>query len=121
VPQKIPSVSTRPNRPYTIEEIDSKLLLDLGNQFDVEVVGSTEGIVSGTDVYFIDSDLAAAAVHAGIVKSGEKAVITVTVVKCPDRGIGSVQNGVKSLPWSGATVRSALLLQRKLIDKSAPR
>jgi RNA polymerase sigma factor (sigma-70 family) len=121
VPQKIPPVSTRPNRPYTIDEIDSKLLLDLGNQFDVEVVGSTEGIVSGTDVYFIDSNLATAAVHAGVVKSGEKAVITVTVVKCPDKGVGSTQNGVKSLPWSGATVRSALLLQRKQIDQSAPR
>jgi RNA polymerase sigma factor (sigma-70 family) len=121
VPQKIPSVSSRPNRPYTIDEIDSKLLLDLGNQFDVEVVGSTGGIVSGTDIYFIDSDLATAAVHAGIVKSGEKAVITVTVVKCPDKGIGSTQNGVKSLPWSGAIVRSALLLQRKLDDKAPPR
>jgi len=111
-PQK-PVVQPRPNRPYTIGEIDSRMLLDLGNRFDVEVVGSKEGIVCGTDVYFIDSDLATAAVHAGLVKPGEKAIITVIVVKCPDEGKGTAQNGVKSIPWTRATVQAALILQKK--------
>jgi hypothetical protein len=109
----VSDVQQRPNRLYKIDEIDPKMLLDLGNRFDVEVVGSKDGKVFGTDVYFIDSHLATAAVHAGLVKPGEKAIITVTVVKCPDEGKGTTQNGVKSIPWTRATMPSALLVQKK--------
>jgi LCCL domain len=78
------------------------------------VVGRTKGTVSGTELYFYDSELDVAAVHAGLVKPGEQAVITVTVVKCPPSGAGSTQNGVKSLPWDGARAGdTALLLQRR--------
>jgi hypothetical protein len=90
------------------------MLRELGNRFDVEVVGRTKGTVSGTELYFYDSDLEAAAVHAGLVKPGEKAVLTVTVVKCPPGGAGSTQNGVQSLPWDAARPGdTALLLQRR--------
>jgi RNA polymerase sigma factor (sigma-70 family) len=100
-------------RPLAIEEVNGKMLRDLGNRFDVEVVGRTDGTVSGTEVYFYDSTLDAAAVHAGLVKVGEKAVITVTVVKCPPSAAGSTRNGVKSHPWDGARPGdTALLLQR---------
>jgi RNA polymerase sigma factor (sigma-70 family) len=110
-------------RVFTMDEINSKMLHDLGNRFDVEVIGRTDGVVSGTELYFYDSVLDAAAVHAGLVKPGEKSVITVTVVKCPKSGAGSTQHGVKSLPWDGARPGdTALLLQRRVTkDDAKPR
>jgi RNA polymerase sigma factor (sigma-70 family) len=89
-------------RVYQIDEVTARMLRSLGNHFGVEVVGRQDGLVSGTDVYFMDSDLETAVVHAGLVKIGEKAVITVTVVKCPRNGEGSTKNGIKSLPWADA-------------------
>jgi hypothetical protein len=80
----------------------------------VALVGKTDGVVSGSELYFYDSALEAAAVHAGLVKPGEKAVIIVTVVKCPKSSVGSAQNGVKSAPWENARAAdTALLLQRR--------
>ncbi len=109
-------------RPFTIDKINPKMLRQLGKRFDVAVVGRTDGHVSGTDLYFYDSAIETAAVHAGVVNKGEKAIITVTVVKCPKSGIGSTQHGVKSLPWDGARPDdTALLLQRrpnKIADKA---
>jgi RNA polymerase sigma factor (sigma-70 family) len=102
------------NRPLTLDEVNAKLLRDLGARFDVEVVGRTDRVVSGTELYFMDSNLDTAAVHAGLVKPGEKAVITVTVVRCPESGVGTTQHGVRSLPWEGTKEGyTALLLQRR--------
>jgi RNA polymerase sigma factor (sigma-70 family) len=98
---------------YIEGEFPSKMLRELGNRFDVEVLGRTEGTCSGTELYFYDSELGTAAVHAGLVKAGEKAIITVTVVKCPKSGAGSTRNGVKSQPWDEARpTDTALVLQR---------
>ena len=53
-------------------------------------------------------------------KVGEKAVITVTVVKCPRDSEGSTQNGVKSMPWAAARpTDTALLLQRLPVKNPA--
>jgi RNA polymerase sigma factor (sigma-70 family) len=102
------------DRPLTLDAITAKMLRDPGNRFDVELVGRFDGVVSGTDLYFYDSHLDTAAVHAGLVKPGEKAVITVTVVKCPKSGVGSIQNGVKSSPWDEARATdTAFFLQRR--------
>ncbi len=102
------------SRPLTLDEVNAKMLRDPGNRFDVELVGRTDGVVSGAELYFYDSALDAAAVHAGLVKPGEKAIITVTVVKCPKSGMGSTRNGVKSNRWDGARAGdTALLLQRR--------
>ena len=104
-----------------IDELVSKMLRDPGNRFDVEVIGRTDGTVSGTELYFYDSALDTAAVHAGLVKVGEKAVITVTVVKCPKSGAGSTQHGVKSLPWDGAKPGdTAPFLQRRTPKEDKP-
>jgi RNA polymerase sigma factor (sigma-70 family) len=113
-PAPAKTVPAQGERPFQIEEINARMLRDLGNRFDVEVVGRTKGTVSGTELYFYDSELDVAAVHAGLVKPGEKAVITVTVVKCPPSGAGSTQHGVRSLPWDAARAGdTALLLQRR--------
>ncbi len=90
------------------------MLRDPGMRFDVEVTGRIEGPVSGTDLYFWDSSLEAAAVHAGLVKPGEKIVVTVTVVKCPVREEGSIRNGVKSSGWEAARKTDTAFLLQKL-------
>ena len=103
----------QPKGPLAADKLDPKMLRELGNRFDVEVTGRTDGECWGTDLYFYKSDLGTAAVHAGLVKAGEKAVITVTVVKCPKSGEGVRRNGVTSFAWDdAATTDTALLLQR---------
>jgi hypothetical protein len=63
--------------------------------------------VYGTDVYTLDSNLALAAVHAGVVRPGETRVVRVTVLG-PQPGFqASVRNGVASAaygPWAGFRV-----------------
>ena len=55
----------------------------VGATFYFRVRGETEGPLWGTDIYTGDSSLAVAAVHAGLVKPGETAIIKVTVVAPP--------------------------------------
>ena len=75
-------------------------MLDLaqpvGSVYYFRVAGSSDGPLWGTDVYTGDSSLAAAAVHAGLVKPGESTVIRVASVAPPTRFAGSVRNGVTS-------------------------
>lgn len=53
---------------------------DAGRAFLFEVTGRAEGSVWGTDVYTADSRLAAVAVHAGVVREGERGLVRVTVL-----------------------------------------
>ncbi len=69
---------------------------DIGATFYFRVFGSADGPVWGTDVYAGDSALATAAVHAGLVKPGETAIIKVTVVPPLMQYQGSEQNGITS-------------------------
>jgi hypothetical protein len=68
----------------------------LGATFYFRVKGQIDGQVWGTDIYTGDSTLAAAAVHAGLVKPDESAVIKVTVVPPLTNYKGSLCNGVTS-------------------------
>ena len=55
--------------------------------------------VYGTDVYTLDSSLAGAAIHAGAVKTGQTAIVRVTILG-PQAGFQpSMRNGVMSLPY----------------------
>jgi hypothetical protein len=77
----------------------------VGKSFSFEVTGEAAGDLWGTDVYTSDSRLAAAAVHAGKVRLGEKKVVRVTVVQPPGGFQGSTRNGVTSYsfgPYPGA-------------------
>jgi LCCL domain-containing protein len=67
-----------------------------GTTYYFRVTGATDGSVWGTDVYTGDSALAAAAVHAGIVKPGEAAVVRVTVMPPLPQYQGSIRHGVTS-------------------------
>jgi hypothetical protein len=77
------------------------------NQFGKELVftvtgpqpgGAGQG-VWGTDVYTLDSNLGAAAVHAGLVQPGKSAVVSVRVIASPVQFVGSFRNGVGSAPY----------------------
>jgi hypothetical protein len=70
----------------------------------VQVTGQVGGSVWGSGPYTSDSSLAAAAVHAGVLKVGETAVIKIRVKADPGGYTGSTQNGVTSSnygPWQG--------------------
>jgi hypothetical protein len=69
---------------------------DLGKTFTFKVTGNSNGSVWGTDVYTSDSTLATAAVHAGVLTSGQTGVIKVTIVPSPQVFIGTTRNGVSS-------------------------
>lgn len=61
--------------------------------------GFVGGAVWGSDVYTLDSTLAVAAVHAGVVKSGETTVVAVTLVGPQNSFEGSTRNGVTTSSW----------------------
>jgi hypothetical protein len=77
-----------------------------GKTFLFEVTGNaTAGTVWGTDIYTDDSSIAAAAVHAGILKAGEKGAIKVTVLDGEQGYTGTTRNGVTTNnygPWQGS-------------------
>ena len=76
-----------------------------GKSFLIEITGQNTGSVWGTGVYTDDSSLATAAVHAGIVKVGQKAVVKVTILPGEQQYTGSDRNGITSSDfgdWSGS-------------------
>lgn len=66
----------------------------VGATYYFRVTGAAEGIAWGTDVYSGDSNLAVAAVHAGLVKPGDTAIVRVTSVAPPAQFTGSARHGV---------------------------
>jgi hypothetical protein len=68
----------------------------VGATYYFRIRGEAGGSLWGTDVYTGDSSLAAAAVHAGLVKVDETAIVRVTVVAPLQAYQGSVRNGVTS-------------------------
>jgi hypothetical protein len=70
-----------------------------GATYYFRITGVNEGQLWGTDVYTRDSTIGAAAVHAGLLKPGETAVLRVTVVAPPPSFPGSTRNGVTSADY----------------------
>lgn len=68
----------------------------VGSTYYFRVRGEAEGPLWGTDVYTGDSALSAAAVHAGLLKVGEAAVLKVIAVAPLSQYQGCVRNGVTS-------------------------
>lgn len=54
----------------------------------------------GTDLYTLDSNLAAAVVHAGLAKPGETVVVRVRIVQPPQQFVSSFRNNVNSTAYS---------------------
>ena len=68
----------------------------LGRSFHFQVTGTTDGSVWGDGVYTDDSQLASAAVHAGLVKAGQSGVVIVKILPGRDGYGGANRNGVAS-------------------------
>ncbi len=68
----------------------------IGKVFRFQVVGTVEGSVWGTDVYTLDTALAAAAVHAGVIQAGKTGVVTVKILPPRNAFVGTLRNGVAS-------------------------
>src|SRR5262249_55544742 len=62
--------------PGTLEAFRGRV----GQVVEFRVRGRTTGTVYGTDTYTDDSDLATAAVHAGVLRDGGEGVVRVTVL-----------------------------------------
>lgn len=70
-----------------------------GKVVGVKVTGTTAGSVWGSNPYTTDSTLDAAAVHAGVVREGETAVIKLRVKADAGGYTGSTRNGVTTSNW----------------------
>lgn len=68
----------------------------VGHTWYFRLCGQPDGPLWGTDVYTGDSTLAAAAVHAGVLKAGQTAIVRVVVVEPPERFEGTARHGVTS-------------------------
>lgn len=71
----------------------------IGDSVAVTITGSTDGSVWGDAVYTSDSNLAAAAVHSGLLRPDETAVLVVDIVDGLNRYTGSTRNGVTTLSY----------------------
>jgi hypothetical protein len=70
--------------------------LPAGTVLYYEVTGSDQGSVYGSGIYTDASSLAAAAVHAGVLASGQKGVVKVTLQGVQTSFAGTSSNGVTS-------------------------
>jgi hypothetical protein len=68
----------------------------VGKFFYFEVTGSNAGTVWGTGIYADTSHIATAAVHAGVLRSGQKGFVKITVLPGQQSYEGSTRNGVTS-------------------------
>ncbi|MDB5348077.1 MAG: hypothetical protein JWP89_6454 [Schlesneria sp.] len=71
----------------------------IGETFYFDVTGQVGYSIWGSEVYTADSHLATAAVHAGVLKVGQRGIVKVTLIKSPDTHRGSTANGVSSSNW----------------------
>lgn len=79
----------------------SKNLADnsMGKTLYFRVTGRASGSLWGTDNYTTDSDLGMAAVHAGILKVGQEAVVKVTIKPGLNAFTATTRNGITSSSW----------------------
>jgi hypothetical protein len=70
-----------------------------GETFVFSVTGRVSGAIYGAETYTTDSDLATAAVHAGLLKDGETGVVQATIVQSPNQFASTTANGITSRAW----------------------
>src|SRR5262249_6918957 len=91
-----PTTSQEPPPEGSVAKRDS-----VGQSYSCPAVGDVKGNVWSTDIYTDDSDVATAAVHAGVLKNGESGRVKVTILPGQQRYEGSTRNGVTSGSWDG--------------------
>ena len=75
--------------------------------FTFDIVGSDSGSVWGSYIYTDDSNIATAAVHAGLVSVGEAATVRIMILPGEDSYESTTSNGITSSSygrWSGSYV-----------------
>jgi hypothetical protein len=72
----------------------------IGKTFVFTVTGRADGNLWGTGTYTLDSTLAMAAVHAGVLKIGQTGNVKVTILPAMAGFVGSTQNGITSQPYA---------------------
>jgi hypothetical protein len=73
---------------------------DIGKVWYFEVVGNTQGQTWGSEVYTTGSHLATTAIHAGVLRLGQKDIVKVTILPGQAGYESTTRNGVTSQPWS---------------------
>jgi hypothetical protein len=72
----------------------------IGKTFSFHITGAVAGgNIWGTDAYTLDSTLAVAAVHAGVLKAGKTGVVRVKITAGRNAYVGSARNGIVSNPF----------------------
>ena len=83
-------------------------LMTYQQQFGKELAFSITGFaigngqqanIWGTDIYSLDSNLSAAAVHAGVAKPAETVIVRVRIVQSPQQFVASFRNGITSTTY----------------------
>lgn len=87
-----------------LEMIDPSAVLPsalrmVGKTVGVRVTGALGGSVWGSGPYTSDSNIATAAIHAGVLKAGETGVVKVRFVPSPQGFLGTSANGVESMNY----------------------
>lgn len=86
---------TAPSAPVTLTTYRNKV----GQSFQFTLTGSTAGSVWGTDIYTDDSNVAVAAVHAGVIAAGQTKTVTVTILAGQPAYAASIRHGVSTGSW----------------------
>jgi hypothetical protein len=69
----------------------------IGETFEFTVTGSADFPVYGTLIYADDTAIEAAAVHAGVLRSGQTGPVRVTVLAGQKQYVGTRQHGIESI------------------------
>ncbi|CAF4179652.1 unnamed protein product, partial [Adineta steineri] len=72
---------------------------NIGDSLYLSVTGAMNGRIYGTNIYTDDSDLATAAIHAGVLHNGETKNITIKILSGRSSYAASVQNDISSLSY----------------------
>ena len=107
-PTKAPSAAAPMAGPVALDIGDCP---DIANGFEIgktyacacppsSTADSPAGAVYGTLVYAYDSNICAAAVHAGALKAATAGRVSVQMIDSPAVFKGTTQNGVKSEVWA---------------------
>ena len=84
-----------------------------GTRREFRLRGRGDGLVTGSNPYTLDSCLATAAVHAGVLKEGEPGVVRVEIVQSPPAFKGSERNGITSETWDEANEEGAYRILKR--------
>jgi hypothetical protein len=78
---------------------------DIGKSYLFDIIGNSTDNVWGHGLYTGDSSLSTAAVHAGVLRDGERGVVRVTLVDGSESVFESVERyGISSLEYGNYTV-----------------